>query len=404
MTTEPNDRHTHLALALDGAGWHPAAWREPDAEPARLFDPRRWVEVVQEAERGLLDFVTIEDSMGLQEAGFGAGQPRTDQVRGRLDAVLLAARIGPLTSHIGLVPTVTTTHTEPFHLSTTLATLDYVSGGRAGWRVQVSARADEAGHFGRRNPPELSVDAFRAGDPDAVGAVTDLFDEAADAVEVVRRLWDSWEDDAIVRDVPAGRFVDRDKLHYVDFEGRFFSVRGPSIVPRSPQGQPLVVALGHAPVPYRLGARAADLLFITPQNDDQVRSIQVEVRAAEVAVQRPQPLPVWADLLLVLDDEASVARARKAALDERAGSGLVSDARIVVGSTTEVADLIEHWISLGISGFRLRPATIPHDVQVIARSLVPELQRRDLFRSRYEAPTLRGLLGLDRPVSRYTTV
>jgi alkanesulfonate monooxygenase SsuD/methylene tetrahydromethanopterin reductase-like flavin-dependent oxidoreductase (luciferase family) len=400
-----SESHLHLALALDGAGWHPAAWREPDAEPARLFDPRRWVELVQEAERGLLDFVTIEDSLALQDTGYGTPDGRTDQVRGRLDAVVLAARIGPVTKNIGLVPTATTTHTEPFHVSKAIATLDYVTSGRAGWRVQVSARASEAAHFGRREVPAPGVDLWRSGaDPEVDRFVAGLFDEAADAVEVVRRLWDSWEDDAIIRDAATGRFIDRDKLHYIDFEGPFFSVKGPSIVPRPPQGQPLVTALGHARLPYRLGARAADVLFVTPRDDDQVGSILAEVRAEEAAVQRPEPLQVWADLVLVVDDDAELARARKASLDERAGAEQVSDARIVVGSTAEVADLLQHWTSLGVQGFRLRPATIPHDVHSITRSLVPELQRRGLFRTRYEAPTLRGLLGLGRPASRYATV
>jgi alkanesulfonate monooxygenase SsuD/methylene tetrahydromethanopterin reductase-like flavin-dependent oxidoreductase (luciferase family) len=115
-------------------------------------------------------------------------------------------------------------------------------------------------------------------------------------------------------------------------------------------------------------------------------------------------LPVWADLLVVLDDDAATARARKESLDERAGTVLESDARIVVGSALEVADLSEHWSGLGLAGFRLRPATIPHDVRTITRFLVPELQRRGLFRDHYEAPTLRGLLGLARPSSRYLTV
>jgi alkanesulfonate monooxygenase SsuD/methylene tetrahydromethanopterin reductase-like flavin-dependent oxidoreductase (luciferase family) len=310
-----------------------------------------------------------------------------------LDAVLIAARVAPRTSHIGFIPTAITTHTEPFHLSKAIATLDYVSSGRAGIRVQVSASPDAAAHFGRRDITDYSP-----------ALADELFTEAADYVEVVRRLWDSWEDDAIIRDAATGRFIDRDKLHYIDFEGRFFSVKGPSIVPRPPQGQPLVAALGHARVPYRLGARATDVLFVTPHDDDQVRSILAEVRAEETAVQRPQPLQVWADLVLVLDDEPGLAQARKAGLDERAGAELVSDARIVVGDTTGVADLIQHWASLGIQGFRLRPATIPRDVRSITRSLVPELQRRNLFRSTYEASTLRGLLGLDRPASRYVTV
>jgi len=122
----------HLTVALDGAGWHPAAWREPDARPAELFTARYWVDLVTEAERGLLDFVTIEDSLGLQSSRFDGPDDRVDQVRGRLDAVLIAARVAPLTSHIGLVPMATTTHTEPFHVSKAIATLDYTSLGRAG--------------------------------------------------------------------------------------------------------------------------------------------------------------------------------------------------------------------------------------------------------------------------------
>jgi len=142
----------HLSVALDGAGWHPAAWREPRARPAELFTAGYWVDVITEAERGLLDFVTIEDGLSLQSSRYGAPDARTDQVRGRLDAVLIAARVAPLTRHIGLVPTVVVTHTEPFHISKAIATLDYVSTGRAGVRVRVSASPHEAAHFGRQGP------------------------------------------------------------------------------------------------------------------------------------------------------------------------------------------------------------------------------------------------------------
>jgi alkanesulfonate monooxygenase SsuD/methylene tetrahydromethanopterin reductase-like flavin-dependent oxidoreductase (luciferase family) len=119
----------HLAVALDGAGWHPAAWRERSARPSELLSAAYWVDVVLEAERGLIDFVTIEDSLGLPSR-------RTDQVTGRPDAVLVAARVAPLTSRIGLMPTVVATHTEPFHISKAIATLDFVSEGRAGVRVK----------------------------------------------------------------------------------------------------------------------------------------------------------------------------------------------------------------------------------------------------------------------------
>ena len=178
--------------------------------------------------------------------------------------MLIAARVAPVTRHIGLVPTAITTHTEPFHLSKAIATLDYVSGGRAGVRVQVAGRADTAAHFGRREIRQLSTE--RLADPDVQRLVAEHFDEAADYVEVLRRLWDSWEDDAEIRDVATGRFIDRDKLHYIDFEGRWFSVKGPSITPRPPQGQPVVAALGHATVPYRLIARSADVGFVTPRD------------------------------------------------------------------------------------------------------------------------------------------
>src|SRR4051812_42025970 len=133
----------HLAVALDGAGWHPAAWREPNARPADLFGAPYWVDLAQQAEAGLLDFLTIEDSFGLQSRHFESSQFRTDQLRGRLDAVLIAARVAPKTSKIGLIPTALVPHTEPFHISKAIATLDYVSTGRAGVRVQVSGRADE---------------------------------------------------------------------------------------------------------------------------------------------------------------------------------------------------------------------------------------------------------------------
>ena len=120
----------HLAVALDGAGWHPAAWREADARPSELFEAGYWADLVAEAERGMLDFVTIEDSLGLQSDDPFAPDDRTDRVRGRLDAVLIAARIAPRTRGIGFVPTATVTQTEPFHVSKSIATLDYVSTGR----------------------------------------------------------------------------------------------------------------------------------------------------------------------------------------------------------------------------------------------------------------------------------
>jgi alkanesulfonate monooxygenase SsuD/methylene tetrahydromethanopterin reductase-like flavin-dependent oxidoreductase (luciferase family) len=392
----------HLAVALDGAGWHPAAWRQPGAQPQRLFTPGYWTELAQQAERGLLDFLTIEDGLDLQSDERLAADFRTDRVRGRLDAVLIAARAAPATRHIGFVPTAITTHTEPFHLSKAIATLDYVSGGRAGIRVQVAARAGTAAHFGRREIEPLRAD--RLADPGTQRLIAGHVDEAADYVEVLRRLWDSWEDDAEIRDVATGRFIDRDKLHYIEFDGRWFSVKGPSITPRPPQGQPVVAALGHAGVPYRLIARSADVGFVTPRDAAHAAEIVAQIRAGQAAAGRDgETVHVFGDLVVVLDQSRAAAAERKQRLDEQAGAEYRSDARIFTGTAIGLADLLQEWQAAGLSGFRLRPAALPHDLIQITGHLVPELRRRCLFRARYEADTLRGLLGLGRPASRYAT-
>ncbi|MER7561370.1 LLM class flavin-dependent oxidoreductase [Streptomyces sp. NPDC097941] len=394
----PSSPLLHLAVALDGTGWHPASWREPVARPRELLTAGYWADLVAEAERGLLDFVTIEDGLGPQSSHFLDPDERTDQVRGRLDAVLIASRIAPLTRHIGLVPTAVVTHTEPFHLSKAIATLDYVSSGRAGVRVQITARPNEAAHFGRRTIP--SIEAYDS--PGAQELVSDLFDEAADHVEVVRRLWDSWEDDAEIRDAATGRFIDRDKLHYIDFQGKHFSVKGPSITPRPPQGQPLVTALGHQTVPYRLIARQADVGYVTPHDSGQARAIVAEIRAEqENAGRSGERLHVFGDLVVFLDDDPAEAAARRERLDGLAGEPYQSDARIFTGTPAQLADLLQEFAEQGLSGFRLRPGVLGHDLPAITGGLVPELQRRGAFRTAYEADTLRGLLGLARPANRY---
>ncbi|MFE9989713.1 LLM class flavin-dependent oxidoreductase [Streptomyces sp. NPDC005381] len=395
----------HLAVALDGAGWHPAAWREEGARPGELLTAAYWADLVAEAERGLLDFVTLEDALGLQSAAFHRPDDRTDQVRGSMDAVLLAAHLAPLTTHIGLVPTTNVTHTEPFHLAIGIATLDHAAKGRAGWRPQISSRAADAAHFGRRTTPQLTDEDVT--DSERIAArLRDLFTEAAEVVEAARRLWDSWEDDAEIRDAPTGRFIDRDKVHHIDFQGTNFSVKGPSITPRPPQGQPLVASLAHASTPYEFAALSSDVVHITPHDRPGVAKILAQVDEAVVRTGRDvteRPLRTFADLLVLLDDEPGAAAHRKARLDEAAGTELASDAEIFTGTPAELADLLLDWRSAGLDGFRLRPATLPHDLTAITRGLVPELQRRGVFRRRYESTTLRGHLGLPRPTSRYAT-
>jgi alkanesulfonate monooxygenase SsuD/methylene tetrahydromethanopterin reductase-like flavin-dependent oxidoreductase (luciferase family) len=372
----------YLAAALDGAGWHPAAWREPDARPAELFTAGYWTDLVREAEHGLLDFVTIEDSFSARSTV----DDRLDRVYGRLDAALIASAVAPRTSGIGLVPSVVATHTEPFHISKAIATLDYASAGRAGYRVRISNQPAEFAHVGRREPGELA----------------DLLDEAADHVEVVRRLWDSWEDDAEIRDAATGRFVDRDRLHYIDFAGRWFSVKGPSITPRPPQGQPPVVVLAHTAPVYRLAARAADVVLVTPRDPAHAKEILAEVRLEEAG--RPEPLRVFGELVVFLDETSAKAADRLARLDELDGTAFTSDAAVFAGTADDLADLLLELHTAGLSGFRLRPGALPHDLVAITRELVPRLQARGVFRRGYGEQTLRDRLGLARPVNRYAEV
>ncbi|MEU4163064.1 LLM class flavin-dependent oxidoreductase [Actinoplanes sp. NPDC026670] len=299
----------HLAVALAGDS----------------FAAEDWIGQVRQADEAGLDFVTFDDH-------FGRHGP---------DAVQVAARVAPLTRHVGLVPVATTTHTEPFHLSTALATLDWVSRGRAGWQVRISADPAEAALLGRRAP--LPVE--------------DLIAEAGDAIEVVRRLWDSWQDDAIISDVATGRYVDRERLHYIDFEGKHFSVKGPSIVPRPPQGQPVIAALAHSPQIW--DALDADVFFVTPSDaGDAARIVQRIVPEKKIFVD------------LAVD-----------------------------GTRTprQLADLIQNWwIGSGIDGFRLHVA----DVADVTGELVAELRRRGLFEPSTK-PVLRERLGLPVAVNRY---
>ena len=351
--------HVHLAAALDGHGWHPEAWRHtPDARP--VTSGRFWAEAAATAERGLLDFVTFDDGLTPQRRRRPEIEPHWQA--GRPDAVLVAARVAPVTRHLGLVPVATVTHTEPFHVSKAIATLDHISGGRAGWQVRGSGADHEAQLFGRR---------------DVAGA--DLFGEASDAVEVARRLWDSWEDDAVIRDVATGRFVDRDKLHYIDFVGEHFSVKGPSITPRPPQGQPVVAALAHTSQVYGFATRSADLVFVTPADDDALRGILGQLGG----------LKSFADVFVTFSG----------VVDPR------SDAKIFDGTATELVDLILRWHELGVDGVRLRPAVNAVDLPVIVDGVVPLLQDKGVFRTAYrDGESLRARLGLPVADNRYARV
>lgn len=411
-----------VGIALDGAGWHPAAWREESARPSELFTARYWHRLIADAEAAGFDYVTLDDALHLQGVdplhpdAQVPPRPQPGTVAGRLDALLVASWVAPRTRRIGIIPTVTTTHTEPFHVATALQTLDHISLGRAGWQLRFSTGAADAAAFGRTQAPEIDLDALLAGAPDS--GLADILADAADVAEVARRLWDSWQDDAIIRDVATGRFLDRDRVHHIDFASERFSVVGPSIVPRSPQGQLPVTLLAHSPQIFELAARVADVVFITPASDSvragasrgkTVAQLVAEVRAAEQRVDRAAlglaPLRIVADLVVALDSTTEPAVDRLARLDALAGASFTSDAHVATGPAAEIAELIAEWREARIQGVRIRPLTLPADLEAVAAELLPLLREQGLgARPAGSAPIhLRERFGLAPAINRYET-
>ncbi|WP_282089111.1 LLM class flavin-dependent oxidoreductase [Streptomyces tendae] len=352
MTSSHGVRRLHLATALDGRS---------------VYDADEFAAAARLAERGALDFVTLGDSLA----------------RPGPDALSVLSRVAPVTRRVGLVPTVTTTHTEPFHVQAAVATLDWVSRGRAGWRIEVSTTEGEARLFGRRHAAPADV----------------LWQEAGEVADVAARLWDSWEDDAEIRDVATGRFVDRDKLHHVDFTGSAFSVKGPSIVPRPPQGHPVRVVDATDRAARAVAARYADVALVRTALPARAAAARAELRASAAAHGRdPDGLRVLAALDVDLGD------GEYAAEPGRGGGGPRATPRgpQYRGGPVDLAELIASWHRDGtVDGFHLTPAEPRRDLERLVNGTVSLLQHRGLFRTFYPGSTLRDHLGLARPANQY---
>ncbi|WP_432547131.1 LLM class flavin-dependent oxidoreductase [Kineococcus sp. SYSU DK004] len=383
----------HLAIELDGAGRHPAAWRLPGADPGGLFGAAHHVRLAQLADAADADLVVHPDAFADRSA-------RDGEQRGRLDAVALASRVAPLTTRAGLVPVVTTTWTEPFHTAKAVATLDIVSAGRAGVQLDVSRTAQEARAFVRSGTGEPGRGADDALDP------ADLWEEAAETVEALRLLWDSWEDDAVVRDVATGRYVDRDKLHHVDVVGRRFSVRGPSITPRPPQGQPLVLVAADDGPSLRVAARHADVVRVAapdlPAAAERARAVR-----REAAGRRPA---VLLDVEVLLRPETTGEGAGEGAgrvLDRLEGWAPGHPARSLrlAGTPADlVALLADVAAEADLDGAALVPLDLPASLELVAAEVVPALRERGLRPAADgPAPALRERFGLPRPANRFAT-
>ena len=366
-----------LSAAIAGFGYHPGA---PAIHAQRLIEVDYYRQLVQTAERGLLDFVLLDDARAV----------RADDGYGRLDALSVFSRLAPETKAIGLAVSKPTTYSEPFTVSRELATLDFVSGGRAAWNATTSATDAEAFNYSREHAPSAS-------DRHAI---------ATEFVEVSRKLWDSWEDDAVITDRARGYYLDPTKLHHINHVGPHFKIRGPQITYRPPQGHVVVVQVDQGDAGLPLSVEVADLLVL---HHDTLAAAQhdyarLKAQAAAIGCE----VKILQSILPILGETEQLAHERASTLDvvaaARNGKAYIPHAYRFVGTPKQLADLLQQWfVTYGADGFHLLPAVLPAGLSELTEWLVPELQARGLFRQAYSGCTLRDHLRLPRPISQYAT-
>ncbi len=435
-------RQIKLGMFLRPAAHHIAGWRHKDAWADGGLNFATYVETARKAEAGLFDMMFSADAL-TGERYDRETLSRTSYVAW-IEPMSLLTALAPVTKNIGLVCTATTTYDEPYHIARRFASLDLISGGRSGWNLVTSANDAESKNFGREQHLPKAV----------------RYRRAREFVDVVQGLWDSWDDDAFVFDKAEGRFYDPDKRHVLDHKGEFFRVRGPLTVSRSPQGQPVIVQAGASDDGRQLAAETAEVVFCAHQSIDGAREYYRDVKERMVRYGRdPDHLKVMPGLGVMVGRTRQEAQAKYQELQdlihpqvgvqllskyiafdltgydvdgpvpvvEQKGqptrSALLSETaraegltirqlyqRIaggrghfqVVGSPADVVDLMEEWFTTGAAdGFNVIPPFFPNSLDEFNALVVPELQRRGLYRTAYEGTTLRENLGLPRPASRY---
>ncbi|MBT7265859.1 MAG: LLM class flavin-dependent oxidoreductase [Rhodospirillaceae bacterium] len=433
-----------LGVFFNPTGHHVASWRHPGAQIDAGINLKHYVEITQTAERGKMDMVFFQDSVAVRRANIEA-LSRSAQYIANFEPITLLSALAMVTSHIGLTATASTSYNEPFHVARKFASLDHISGGRAGWNLVTSVQDAEAQNFGR----------------DAHYGHAERYERAREFAEVVKGLWDSWEDDAFVRDVESGLYFDRDKLHTLDHKGKHFSVKGPLNVPRPIQGHPVIVQAGASEAGMELAAEYAEVVFCSPNSIKVAQEYYANLKGrmekfgrspddlkvlpglspvvastmseAEEKFDEMQAMidPVVAKEILAtvlgyvdlseydLDDpvpELPETNASKSTVDElttmareenltiRELAMRVAGARgklVMTGTPSHIADFMEDWLSNNATdGFNILPSVLPASLNDFVDMVIPELQKRDLFRTKYEGRTLRENLGLKRPQSR----
>ncbi|MFT4197317.1 MAG: LLM class flavin-dependent oxidoreductase [Pseudoxanthomonas sp.] len=433
-------RKLHFAAFLSGIGAHVQAWRHPEARSNSAVDIASFIEAAQIAEAGKFDFGFIADSTFITKDS-------TPYFLSRLEPITALAAVSSATKHLGLAATVTTSYTEPFDVARQLASLDIISGGRAAWNAVTGALE---GHALNHGGEKLHEHALR-------------YRIAGEYIDVVKGLWDSWEDDAFVRNKETGQYVDFDKMHSLNHNGEFFKVQGPLNLERSPQGRPVLFQAGASEPGRDLAAREADAIFSGGvENVAESKKYYDDVkRRAAVYGRRPDELLVFPSITPVLgatEQEAQrryqevaelldiniavkylsryfsffdfsqfpldeplpdlgdvgansfkstaeaylrIAREEKLTLRQLALHA-ANPGRQFVGTPEQVADRLQKLFEdRVVDGFILHAYLQPQGLREFVNQVVPILQARGVFRREYEAVTLRGNLGLDYPENRY---
>ncbi len=429
-------RQIKLGVSMIGLGYHLAAWRHPEAPAGGNMELPHFIRVTQAAERGLFDMAFLADGVGIRFHDEPPGALSRTSKNVQFEPLTLLSALAMVTQRVGLVATASTTYNEPYHVARKFASLDHISGGRAGWNVVTSVTDMEAQNFNLDRAPGYDV----------------RYDRAAEFVEVVQGLWESWEDDAFLRDKASGVNYDPAKLHVLNHKGVHFQVRGPLNVARTPQGAPVIVQAGASEQGRELAAATADVVYAAAQTlaDAQAYYASVKGRMAKYGRERDE-LKIMPGLMAIPGRTRQEAHDRYEVLQELVqpvvGLGALANYlgdlsdypldgpvpapvnrrmhsraqifldiaargnltirqlylsvaggnghRTVIGTPADIADAMEEWFHAeAADGFNILPPWLPGGLEDVVEMVVPELQRRGLYRTAYEATTLRGNLGL----------
>ena len=437
-------RRMHLNLFIQSRGHHEASWRHPESSPLALTDIHYYQDLARRAEAGLFDSIFLADQLAMGEDGVAAG-------RTWLEPLTVLAALSVSTTRIGLIATASTTYTEPFNLARQFASIDHMSGGRAGWNIVTSWAAAAARNYGGEGQVSHA----------------DRYARGEEFMTVVKALWDSWADDAIVDDRARGLYARADRIRPIDHRGQHYKVAGPLNMPRGPQGRPVFVQAGSSDTGRRFAARHAEAIFTAQMEKATAQAFYADLKALVAAEGRALDqaliLPGLSPLIAATETEARrMARELNDLTDPEIGRkrlsgrfgghdfshlpldkplsvedfpdpntveaarsrtevivGLVlrekptlrqllaylAGARghyVTAGTPEQIADLMVEWFNDGAAdGFNVMPPLLPSMLDIFVAEVIPILQRRGLFRTAYEGRTLREHYGLARPASAF---